>query len=309
MLKGCPAAVCFLAVRSLTMAASQADDGVDKVIRVLWKILEWMDAHDDVLPKVHTKPANASQREETALANAYKWVRKGSDAYTKQQHLLQQDMDHMATDPRDLQNIEDINEWSSRNNGRLPMQTKDDKDQTFWAKKLNELLHKDPTSPMLQRRLAQLHENAHQTPTKASQRGAMHTNRKRDASSFLQRLKEEHEEWCGLRFSSQEATGAPGEVSLSWPGQLGEYVLRERRLSSLIPLRCSSQLFTQRCRGARKGLQQASQTRTPRTSFGNCRASRRNSLTVFLLSCLASDAASILGHRMPLSTCTCDVAL
>ena len=73
-------AVCFLAphslaVRSLTMSASQADDGVDNVARVLRKSLDWMGAHDDVLPRVHTKPA-PSQKEETALANAYKWVRK-----------------------------------------------------------------------------------------------------------------------------------------------------------------------------------------------------------------------------------------
>ena len=61
-------------------------------------------------------------------------------------------------------------------------------------------------------------------PTKASQRGAKETNTKRAASAFLQRLNEEHEEWCGLRFSSQEGSKRPPELqkqkSLSWPGQL-----------------------------------------------------------------------------------------
>ena len=136
------------------MAASQADDGVDNVARALRKILEWMDAHDDVLPKVHTKPVSASRKEETTLANAYKWVRKRSDDYAKQQRLLQQEIDHRATDPRALQNIEDIKEWSSRTNGRLSMHTKYDKEQTLLAKKPDNLLRKDPKIPRLQRRFS-----------------------------------------------------------------------------------------------------------------------------------------------------------
>ena len=199
------------------MAASQADDGVDNVARALRKILELMDAHDDVLPKVHTKPDNASRKEETAIANTYKLLRKRSDDYTKQQRLLQQEIDHRATDPRDLQNIEDIKEWSSRTNGRLPMHTKDDKEQTLLAPKLDNLLRKDPKSPRLQRRLAQLHENAHQTPTKACQRGAKQRDKKREASAFLQHRKEEHEEWGGLRFSSHEASKRPPELQQKYP--------------------------------------------------------------------------------------------
>ena len=70
---------------------------------------------------------------------------------------------------------------------------------------------------MLQKRLAQLQESARETPTKASQRGAKTTNRKRAASAFLQRLKEEHEEWCGLRFSSQEGTKRPPELQEKYP--------------------------------------------------------------------------------------------
>ena len=129
-----------------------------------------MDTYDDVPPRVHTKPA-PSQVKETALANAYKYVRKSSGAYTKKQRLLQQEIDHRATAPGDLENIDDINEWSSRNNGRMPIQRNGDREQTLLAKKLIKLLSKNPKSPMLQRRLAQLQENAHQTPTKASQRG------------------------------------------------------------------------------------------------------------------------------------------
>jgi len=193
------------------MAASQADDGVDNVTRVLRKILGWLDAHDDVLPRVQKKPA-PSQKEETALANAYKWARKLSDAYTKQQRLLQQEIVQRATDPRDLKNIEDIKEWSSRNNGRMPMQRKDDKEQTLFAFKLDKIMRKDPKSQMLQTRLAQLLENAHQTPTKACQRGAKQRDRGRAAPAFLQRVTEEHEEWCGLRFSTHEGSKRPPEL-------------------------------------------------------------------------------------------------
>ena len=89
------------------MSASHVDDDTDNVTLVLRKVLKWMDAHDDVPPRVHTKPT-PSQKKETALANAYKWVRKHSDAYTEQQRLLQQEIDRRATDPRDLKNIEDI---------------------------------------------------------------------------------------------------------------------------------------------------------------------------------------------------------
>ena len=149
--------------------------------------------------------------EETTLANAYKWVRKRSDEYTEQQRLLQQEIDHRATDPGDLKNIEDIKEWTSMNNGRLPKHRKGDRKQTLLAFKLGKLLRKDPKSPMLQKQLAQLQKSAHETPTKASQRGAQATNRKRAASAFLKRLKEEHEEWCGLRFSSQEGSKRPPE--------------------------------------------------------------------------------------------------
>ena len=193
-----------------------ATDGLDNVTCVLKKVLGWMDTQDDVPPRVQTKPA-PSQVKETALANAYKRVRKRSDAYTEQQRLLQQEVDHRATDVGDLKNIDDIKEWSSRNNGRMPMHRNDDKEQTLLAKKFAKLLHKDPKSPMLQRRLAQLQENAHQTPTKASQRGAKATNTKRAASAFYQRLKEEHEEWCGLRFSSQEGSRRPPELQEKYP--------------------------------------------------------------------------------------------
>ena len=41
------------------------------------------------------------------------------------------------------------------------MHRNDDKEQTLLAKKFAKLLHKDPKSPMLQRRLAQLQEIAH----------------------------------------------------------------------------------------------------------------------------------------------------
>ena len=97
------------------------------------------------------------------------------------------------------------------------MHTKDDKEQTLLVKKLDNLLRKDPKSPRLQRRLVQLHENAHQTPTKACQRGAKQRDRRREVSAFLQHLKEEHEEWCGLRFSSHEASKRPPELQQKYP--------------------------------------------------------------------------------------------
>ena len=40
---------------------------------------------------------------------------------------------------------------------------------------------------------------------------------KRAATAFLQRLNEEHEEWCGLRFSSQEGSKRPPELQEKYP--------------------------------------------------------------------------------------------
>ena len=37
------------------------------------------------------------------------------------------------------------------------------------------------------------------------------------ATAFLQRLNEEHEEWCGLRFSSQEGSKRPPELQEKYP--------------------------------------------------------------------------------------------
>ena len=54
---------------------------------------------------------------------------------------------------------------------------------------------------------------------------------------------------------------------------------------------------------------QASQTMIPTTLRWNFRDSPTTSLTDFLLGCLACDAASIAGHRMPFSMSSFDVAL
>ena len=40
---------------------------------------------------------------------------------------------------------------------------------------------------------------------------------KRAATAFLQRLNEEHEEWCGLRFSSLEGSKRPPELQEKYP--------------------------------------------------------------------------------------------
>ena len=103
---------------------------------------------------------------------------------------MQQEIDHRQTAPGDLENIDDIKKWSSRNNGTMPINRKDDREQALLAQKLRKLLSKSPKSPMLQSCLTQLQKNAHQTPTKASQRGAEEKHKRRAAADFLQCLEE-----------------------------------------------------------------------------------------------------------------------
>ena len=152
---------------------------------VLLDILKWMDAHDDVLPKRHTKPT-PTQKEETALKLKYDDYIVRSTALAKEQRTLQQEINRRKTDRPDVDTISDVAEWSERHNGRLPVLSKNDEEQKSLAQRLRYIESKDPKSLMLHRRLAQLQEKAHQTPTKVSQRGAKVRDTKRAASAFIQ---------------------------------------------------------------------------------------------------------------------------
>ena len=112
-------------------------------------------------------------------------------------------------DATDLETIEYVERFMRDNNRCLPAYLRDDKEQYALAKRLDRLLCKERKSPMLQKRLKQLTENAHITLTKAAQRGAVRRDRNRAASAFEQRLQDEHEEWCVLRFKSCGGVKSP----------------------------------------------------------------------------------------------------
>ena len=188
----------------------------DSVTSLLRDIVKWLDAHDDVLPKLHKEPTPA-QQEEAALRKKYKNYLERNGNLTREQRKLQQEIDRRKTDRVDLDNIKLITNWSAQHSGRLPIQSKDDAEEYTLANRLRRLEAKERKSPMLQMRLAQLQETAPHSPTKASKRGAKEKNTKRQAAAFLQRIKEEHEEWCGLHFSSQERSKRPPELQEKYP--------------------------------------------------------------------------------------------
>ena len=76
---------------------------------VLLVIMKWMDAHDDVLPKRHTKPT-PTQKEETALRLKYDNYIARSTALAKEQRTLQQEINRRKTDRKDLDTITDVAE-------------------------------------------------------------------------------------------------------------------------------------------------------------------------------------------------------
>ena len=64
----------------------------DAISTLLQEILSWMDAHDDVLPTLHTQPSPA-QQEEKALKQKYKDYLKRAGNLTRNQRQLQQEID------------------------------------------------------------------------------------------------------------------------------------------------------------------------------------------------------------------------
>ena len=64
----------------------------DSVTSVLQDIINWMDAHDDVLPTVHKEPTLA-QQEEATLRRKYKKYLGHADGFTKEQRKLHQEID------------------------------------------------------------------------------------------------------------------------------------------------------------------------------------------------------------------------
>lgn len=146
----------------------------------------------------------------------------------------------------------------------------------------------------------QLQENEHQTRTKVSQRGAEESNRKQRAAAFLQRFEKEHEDYLGRCRLSQEESKRPPEIQEKYPPfgmvnlvntcclnavcQVSYHCGAARNFYAAV-LRCQTRLL------------QASPKKFPKACPENCRTSQRTSLTVFLVMCLASDAAPIVGHR------------
>ena len=100
---------------------------------VLLDILKWMDAHDDVLPKRHTKPT-PTQKEETALRLKYDHYIARSTALAKEQRALQQEINQRKTDRKDLDTITDVAEWSERHNGILPVLSLIMRSRSPWRK-------------------------------------------------------------------------------------------------------------------------------------------------------------------------------
>ena len=139
-----------------------SDETADKVTLLLKEILRWLDEHDDVLPARNTR-AKPAGKEEDALRNRY--GKRPSDL-TNEQRALQQEIERRKTDPADLQTVEEVARWSARNNGSLPIQSRDDKEQNHLAQKLRRLRTRDSKSPKLQKRLDELNATVHRPTPK-----------------------------------------------------------------------------------------------------------------------------------------------
>ena len=100
----------------------------DRITAILQEILTWMDAHDDVLPKLHIAPT-PDQRAEASLRNRYRKHLAQHCKLTRAQSKLQQEIDWRKTEQVDLDNLELIQEWAAKHSGRLPLWSKDDTEQ------------------------------------------------------------------------------------------------------------------------------------------------------------------------------------
>ena len=69
----------------------------DRITTLLQDILNWMDAHDDVLPMLSKEPT-AAQQEEASLKSKYNNYLQRNRNLTKEQRKMQQEIDRRKTD-------------------------------------------------------------------------------------------------------------------------------------------------------------------------------------------------------------------
>ena len=150
----------------------------DTVTSLLLEIMKWMEAHNDVLPAIFKHPTS-QQKEETSLRYKYKNYRQKKIHLTDAQHALQEEIYRRATDQKDLDILEEIVRWSAKNNHKLPARSHrrqfgklDNTKENNLAQKLRRLRNRKYLTPILQRRLAELVDKSHNSPTKATGRGA-----------------------------------------------------------------------------------------------------------------------------------------
>ena len=115
-----------------------SDEETDTVTSLLREVLKWMDAHDDVLPARHNRPT-PQQKEENSLRVKYMHYQQKKIHLTDAQRALQEEIDRRATNQKDLDVLEEVARWSAKNNNRLPVMTKGNKDEFNVAHELRRL--------------------------------------------------------------------------------------------------------------------------------------------------------------------------
>ena len=96
--------------------------------------------------------------------------------------------------------MEEVARWSAKNNNKLPVKTKGDKEEYKVAKKLRNIQSREHLTPILQRRLDELITSSHKTPTKAAARGGVVRQRRHRRIALLSNQAEEHRDWCQLHY-------------------------------------------------------------------------------------------------------------
>ena len=188
----------------------------DSITALLQEVLNFMQQNGYCLPKIHTNPM-PEQQAETALRRKYDQSTKRSAAFNEEQHLLLKEINFRRTNAQDMQSLDELKKWAASHGGGLPAQARNDATQRSLAMKLKRLEGKASKEPMLGAQLAELKSNVHNSPTKPAARGAKQKAKCRAADDLFQRLREEHEEWCGLHFPSQERSKRQPEPQEKYP--------------------------------------------------------------------------------------------
>ena len=95
------------------------DEDTDSITLLLQELLKWMDAHNDVLPVI-TDPTNPEQIEANTLRKKYnnykyKYCKKKKIELPRAQQVLQDEIDRRATLQKNLDTLEEIERWSTKN--------------------------------------------------------------------------------------------------------------------------------------------------------------------------------------------------